>query len=137
MCIRDRSGAHVDGGGGDFVRPKQMDGVAHPCDVGHRVQRAHLVEVHLLHRAAVGLGLGGGDGVVNAAGVAAHLLREGEGIDERGDVPWGGVTVGVSMAVMGVLMAVGEVRALLCAVNGHLPVSYTHLDVYKRQPIHR
>lgn len=101
----DGTAAHVDGGDHDALGPEQVEGIAHARHIGHGVQRAHLVVVDVAHRAAVGLGLGPGDGVIDPAGVVLHLLGEGQMVDEMGNGAGGGVVVIVAV-VMVMVMAV-------------------------------
>ena len=65
-------------GGHDTLHTQHVHQQADPRHVGHRVQSPHLVEVHVSHGAAVGLGFRLGDGVVHPSGVGLHLLRQGE-----------------------------------------------------------
>lgn len=101
----DGTAAHVDGGDHDALGPEQVEGIAHARHIGHGVQRAHLVVVDVAHRAAVGLGLGPGDGIIDPAGVVLHLLGEGQMVDEMGNGAGGGVVVIVAV-VMVMVMAV-------------------------------
>ena len=102
----DGTAAHVDGGDHDALGPEQVEGIAHARHIGHGVQRAHLVVVDVAHRAAVGLGLGPGDGVIDPAGVVLHLLGEGQMVDEMGNGAGGGVVVIVPMLMVMVMIVV-------------------------------
>ena len=106
MGAPDKAAAHVDGGGHNLVGREQIHGVAHAHHVGHRVQGPHLVEVDLVYRAAVGLGLGGGNGVVYRLSVGLCLLRQGQAADEGGDVAGRGVVMVVMAVVMLMVMMV-------------------------------
>ncbi len=103
----------MDGGGQDLVGLEQVQGVAYPHHVGHRVQSTHLVEVHVPHGAAVGLGLRLGDGVVHAPGMGLDFLRQGEAVDNRSDVARGSVVV---MVVVLLPVAMVVVMVVLVAV---------------------
>lgn len=113
--------AHMDGGGQDLVGLEQVQGVAHPHHVGHRVQSPHLVEVHVSHGAAVGLGFRLGDGVVHPSGVGLHLLRQGEAVDDRSDVARRGVVMMVVVRLP-VVMVVAIIMVVLVAVAVLMPM---------------
>ena len=98
-----------------------MEGIAHARHIGHGVQRAHLVVVDVAHRAAVGLGLGPGDGVIDPAGVVLHLLGEGQMVDEMGDGAGGGVVV-----IVAVVMVMVMVMMFVCMISR---ISVTSMDV--------
>ena len=117
-----RAAAHVDGGGQNLVRLEQVQGVAHPKHVGHRVQSTHLVEVHVPHRAAVGLGLRLSDGVVHPSGVGLHLLGQGEAVDDRSDVARGGVVVMVVVVPLPVVVVVVMVVVMVVLVAMLMPM---------------
>ena len=103
----------MDGGGQDLVRLEQVQGVAHPDHVGHRIQSPNLVEVHVPHGAAVGLGLRLSDGVVHPSGVGFYLLGQGEAVDDRSDVARGGVVVMVVVPLPVVVVMVVLVAVLM------------------------
>ena len=103
----------MDGGGQNLVGLEQVQGVAHPHHVGHRIQSTHLVEVHVPHRAAMGLGLRLSDGVVHPSGVGLHLLGQGEAVDDRSDVARGGVVVMVVVPLPVVVAMVMVVAVLM------------------------
>ena len=107
----DKAAAHVDRRGHNFVGSEQIHGIAHAHHVGHRVQGAHLVEVDLIHRAAVGLGLSGGDGVVHRLSMDLYLPRQGQAADERSDMAGRGMV----MVVMAMLMLVMVLMAMVVA----------------------
>ena len=113
--------AHADGGGQNLVRLEQVQGVAYPNHVGHRVQSPHLVEVHVSHGAAVGLGFRLGDGVVHPSGVGFHLLRQGEVVDDRSDVARRGVVMMVVVRLP-VVMVVAIIMVVLVAVAVLMPM---------------
>ena len=110
----------MDGGGQNLVGLEQVQGVAHPHHIGHRVQSTHLVEVHVPHRAAMGLGLRLSDGVVHPSGVGLHLLGQGEAVDDRSDVARGGVVVMV--VLLPVAMVVVMIMVVLVAVAVLMPM---------------
>ena len=92
-----------------------MHQVAHPGYVRHRVQGPHLVEVDLAHLHPVGSGLGLGNAPVGLLGVLPHGLRQGEAVDEGGDVPQGAVLVMMVMLML-MLMPVSVVVVVMGAV---------------------
>ena len=105
----DGAAAHVNGGGQNLVRAEQIQGVAHAGDIRHRVQRPHLVVVDVPHRAAVGLGLRLGDGVIYPTGVDLDLLRQGQAVNQLRNMSRRGVMVVMMVElrmVMGVRVAV-------------------------------
>ena len=110
-----RAAAHVDGGGQNLVRLEQVQGVAHPHHVGHRIQSTHLVEVHVPHGAAVSLGLRLGDGIVHPSGVGFYLLGQGEAVDDGSDVARGGVVV-MMVVLLPVVVAVAVLMPMIVLV---------------------
>ena len=74
------------------------------AEIRHRVQRAHLMKVDLLHGYAVGLGLSLGDAAVNSAGSCTDLQGKCQRIYDGGDVRHRGVVVTVRMAVFVAVM---------------------------------
>ena len=110
-----RAAAHMDGGGQDLVGLEQVQGVAHPHHVGHRVQGPHLVEVHVPHGAAMGLGLRLGDGIVHPSGVGFYLLGQGEAVDDGSDVARGGVVV-MMVVLLPVVVAVAVLMPMIVLV---------------------
>ena len=100
----DLAAAHMDGRGGHTVRRQQVHGQAHAGDIRHGVQGAHLMEVDLRHRHTVGLGLGGGDAVIDGLGVGLYRLRHIQSRQNGGDVRRGGVVMVMGMAVVVVMV---------------------------------
>ena len=92
--------------GDDPVGGEKPQGVAGPYHVGHGVQSAHLVVVDLAHGAAVGLGLGLGDGVIDAPGADLDLIRQVHAVDEVPDVVGRGVVMVVFMAMVVIVYVV-------------------------------
>ena len=58
------------------LRFQQIYGITHPRDVSHRIQRAHLMEMYLFYRAAMGFRLSARDRIVDLSRIGAHLLRQ-------------------------------------------------------------
>ena len=77
------------------------------------------MEVYVPHGAAVGLGLGLGDGVVHAPGMGLDFLRQGEAVDHRSDVARSGVVV---MVVVFLPMVVVVVMVVAVAVLMLMPM---------------
>ena len=99
----------MDGGDHNPFRLKQMQGVAHARDVGHRVQSPHLVVVDVAHRAAVGLGLRHRNRIVYRPRVLLDRIGQRQSVDDLRDMPRRGMVVrmGVGMFVrMGMVMPV-------------------------------
>ena len=103
----DLPAAHVDGGAEHLPHPQPMHQQADAHHVGHRVHGPHLVEVDLLHRAAVGVALRLGDQAVDRLRVGAHLLGQVHVAQQVADLPHTGVVVMMRVSVvMGVIMSV-------------------------------
>ena len=100
MGAADHAAAHMDGGDHDALGLQKGERVAHACHVGHRVQGPHLVEVDLVHRAAVGPGLGCGKPVVDAHCPVPHRLGQGQGGDVAPDIGQSRVVVAPMAVVM-------------------------------------
>ena len=98
-----------------MIRGQKIQGAAHASDVGHRVQRSHLVVVDVPHLTAVGLSLGLGDGVIDLSGPLFCLSGHGQAVDYLSDVSRRGVMVMV--VVFAVMVMV--VLVLLVAVDRH------------------
>ena len=84
----------------------QVDENRRRRDIRDRIDRAHLVKVHLLDRQAVGLGLGLGEDAEGAAGEFGCAGSERGRLDDGEDV--GEVAMGVMVAAVSrMVMAVG------------------------------
>ena len=96
----DGSAADMDRRGGNPVRLQQMHQIADRHHIGHRVQRAELVKVDVLHRAAVDLALGFGDQAKHRQGIRNRFLREPETAYERLHLCEGGMMVVMVMVFL-------------------------------------
>ena len=99
----------MDGGAEHLLRPQLVHQQADAHHVGHRVQRPHLMEVDLLHRATVGMALRLGDQAVDRLRVSPDLLRQVQVAQQVADLPHAGVMVMMRVpvvVVMGVPMVV-------------------------------
>ena len=99
------------------VGPYHVHQQARAHHVGHRVQRAHLVEVDLRDRRAVDLGLRLGDQAVHRLGVPLHGVGQRQAVDDAVDVVRGGVVMVVMpvAVVMVMVMLVPMVMMMLPA----------------------
>ena len=125
-----RAAAHMHRRGRNAVRVQEIHRIAHARHIGHRVQRAHLVEVHFLHRHAVRLRLRRRNRVIHAAGTRTHLLRQGQAVDQSGNLPRRGVVM--------MRMAVCMVMHMLVFHNRParlLRLRTVHMDVHRHRLI--
>ena len=75
-----------DGRRGDARRGEVMQEPAAAHDIGHGVERADLVEVDVLHRRAVRLGLGGGEEIIDRERIRFHRIVQLQRGNQRADV---------------------------------------------------
>ena len=114
MGAADLAAAQMDGGDRDAVWAQHVDRQTDAGDVRHRVQGAYLMEVDLLHRHPVGLGLGIRDAGIDGLGGIIYLCRDIQGIQQSVNVRRGGVVVG--MAVVMVVMVLMVVAMMVVVV---------------------
>ena len=134
-----RAAAHMDGRYDDLVGVQQMQRIAYAGHIGYRVQRPHFMVMHIAYRAAVRLGFGLGNRVIDRAGVCLDRIRQIQFVDNRRDMTGDGVMMVMMMLV--VLMVRMMVLVLLLTVHGHTHVSARDAaglgrfggDVYARQ----
>ena len=114
----------MDGGDHNPFRLKQMQGVAHARDVGHRVQSPHLVVVDVAHRAAVGLGLRRSNRIVYRPRVLLGRIGQRQSVDDLRDMPRRGMVVrmgvGVFMRMRMVMPGGGFVFLLAVHRDAHM-----------------
>ena len=97
----------------------QIDENRRRHDIRDRIDRPHLVEVHLLDRQAVGLGLGLGEDAKGAAGECGGPRSERGGLDDGedvGEVAMGMVVGAASRMIMMVGMVVGVAGMVVMAL---------------------
>ena len=88
---------------------------ADPRHVGHRVQAAHLVEVDLLHRRAVGVALSLRNQAVDRLRIGPYRLGQLQMAQQMADLPHSGVVV-MSMVVVVMVVLVFMAMFVLVAV---------------------
>ena len=112
----DLAAAQMDGGGHDTVGTQHVDCQTDAGDICHRVQSAYLVEMNLLHRHPVGLGLGVRDTGIDGLGSALYLCRDVQGIQQGVNIRRGGVMVGVTVVMAVVVLMVVLVLVVMVMV---------------------
>ena len=135
--------------GNDFFRRKDMQQQADGSHIRHRVQRAHLMEVNLIHRAAVGCTFRLGDGAVDLQRLLLHLRGQTGFLNGMLHPGHGGVMMmPVTMFVLvGMVMAVlvhmvmrmfvlVRVAVLLFPVYQHMHMQALHTAFLRRMNLH-
>ena len=112
MGTVNMSASHMDRRGDDLIRSQFMEQKTYACNICHRIHGTYLMEMDLVHRHSVGMGLGLGDQGINCLHVFLHRGRNIQAVNDGGDACHGGmmmVMVGVTMTVVTVDMAVKPV----------------------------
>ena len=102
-------------GGHDTLHTQHVYQQADPHHVGHRVQAAHLVEVDLLHRRAVGVALSLRNQAVDRLRVGPYRLGQFQMAQQMADLPHSGVVV-MSMVVVMLVVLMFMAMFMLVAV---------------------
>ena len=102
-------------GGHDTLHTQHVHQQADPRHVGHRVQAAHLVEVDLLHRRAVGVALSLRNQAVDRLRIGPYRLGQLQMAQQMADLPHSGVVV-MSMVVVVMVVLVFMAMFVLVAV---------------------
>ena len=76
MGTMDMAASHMDRRGDDLIRSQFMEQEAYARNICHRIHGAYLMEMDLVHRHSVGMGLGLGDQAVDCHDVVLYLFRE-------------------------------------------------------------
>ena len=61
MGTVNMAASHMDRRGDDLIRSQFMEQKAYTCNICHRIHGTYLMEMDLVHRHSVGMGLGLGD----------------------------------------------------------------------------
>ena len=116
MGTMDMAASHMDRRGDDLIRSQFMEQEAYARNICHRIHGAYLMEMDLVHRHSVGMGLGLGDQGINCLHVFLHRVWNIQTVNDGGDACHGGVMMGMIMSVVAVdvftmvmVMAVGIV----------------------------
>ena len=96
------SASHMDRRGDDLIRSQFMEQKAYARNICHRIHGTYLMEMDLVHRHSVGMGLGLGDQGINCLHVFLHRGRNIQTVNDGGDACHGGVM----MVMVGVIMSV-------------------------------
>ena len=99
--------AHVYRGAQHLVRGQLVEEQAHRGDVGYGVQGAHLVEVDLLHRHAVGAALRLADELIHGQHVLSHGVGQVQVGEDVADLPHPRVVVMAMAVVVRMVVVVG------------------------------
>ena len=102
MGTMDISASHMDRRGDDLIRSQFIEQEAYARNICHRIHGTYLMEMDLVHRHSVGMGLGLGDQGINCLHVFLHRGRNIQTVNDGGDACHGGVM----MVMVGVIMSV-------------------------------
>ena len=102
MGTMDMAASHMDRRGDDLIRSQFMEQEAYARNICHRIHGAYLMEMDLVHRHSVGMGLGLGDQGINCLHVFLHRVWNIQTVNDGGDACHGGVM----MVMMGMIMSV-------------------------------
>ena len=102
MGTVNMAASYMDRRGDDLIRSQFMEQKAYACNICHRIHGTYLMEMDLVHRHSVGMGLGLGDQGINCLHVFLHRGRNLQAFDDGGDACHGGVM----MVMVGVIMSV-------------------------------
>ena len=135
--------------GYNFFRRKDMQQQADGSHIRHRVQRAHLMEVNLIHRAAVGGAFRLGDGAVDLQRLLLHLRGQTGFLNGMLHPGHGGVMVmPVTMFVLVGMLMNGRrrvhlrmnraviVAVLLFPIYQHMHMQALHTAFLRRMNLH-
>ena len=102
MGTMDMAASHMDRRGDDLIRSQFMEQEAYARNICHRIHGAYLMEMDLVHRHSVGMGLGLGDQGINYLHVFLHRVWNIQTVNDGGDACHGGVMMGMIMSVVAV-----------------------------------
>ena len=112
MGTVNMAASHMDRRGDDLIRSQFMEQKAYARNICHRIHGTYLMEMDLVHRHSVGMGLGLGDQGINCLHIFLHRGWNIQTVNDGGDACHGGmmmVMVGMTMAVVTVDVAVKPV----------------------------
>ena len=111
--------SHADRGGQNLIYSQHLHCKAASCYIHQCIQRAHLVEMDLLHRSTVYLALRLPDPAVNLCRIPAHLLTYRQRGDPLQNLRVTGVVVAVGMIMtMNMLLVIVAMAVLVTMTMG-------------------
>ena len=116
VCAAHRAAAHMYRRDDHAVNTQKVHRVAHAGHVCDGIQRTDFVIVHVAHRAAVRLGLGLCDGIIDRAGVLLDCVRQVQTVDDFRDMTGRCMVVMVSMFMHMIVMVVMLVVIVMMVV---------------------